>query len=57
MIKSNDFRKFKINLSHFEDALLEITPSGSSDEEDHYQELIRRKISQLPMKETPRLYL
>ncbi|OLS19391.1 MAG: VCP-like ATPase [Candidatus Heimdallarchaeota archaeon LC_3] len=57
MIKSKDFRNFKINLSHFEDALLEIAPSGSSDEEDHYQELIQRKLSQLPMKETPRLYL
>jgi transitional endoplasmic reticulum ATPase len=56
-IKTGDYKNFRISRLHFAAALYEIPSSGSDEDENRYHELIQRKLSHLPAKEAPRLYL
>ncbi|MFW9929069.1 MAG: AAA family ATPase [Candidatus Thorarchaeota archaeon] len=55
--KTKKYDNMAIKNDHFIIAINEIPPSGLSDDEVKYHELLQRKLSQLPTKEAPRLYL
>ena len=55
--KEHDYTEMRVGLVHFEASIAEIPPSGKSDDEEYYKDLVQKKFSQIPLKEAPRLYL